>query len=72
MEDEKLSLSTLGSDQSRLAPLCRFRAFHDNTDHAVRSTDGHRINGHRVVAKPRHGFDLIKVVEENFLCCASA
>src|SRR2546430_17719444 len=34
--------------------------------------DGRRINGHRVVPKPTHGFDLIKVVEENLPCCASA
>src|SRR5437899_6976891 len=34
--------------------------------------DGRRINGHRVVPKPTHGFDLIKVVEENLPRCASA
>ena len=34
--------------------------------------DGRRINGHRVVPKSTHGFDLIKVVEENLPCCASA
>jgi two-component system OmpR family response regulator len=32
--------------------------------------DGRRINGHRVVAKPPRGFDLIKIVEENLPCCA--
>jgi hypothetical protein len=26
--------------------------------------DGRRINGHRVIPKPTHGFDLIKVIEE--------
>src|SRR5467141_3520745 len=34
--------------------------------------DGRRINGHRVVPKPTHGLDLIKVVEENLPRCASA
>jgi CheY-like chemotaxis protein len=34
--------------------------------------DGRRINGHRVVAKPARGFDLIKIVEENLPCCAQA
>jgi len=34
--------------------------------------DGRRINGHRVVAKPARGFDLIKIVEENLPCCAEA
>ena len=34
--------------------------------------DGRRINGHRVVPKPTHGFDLIEVFEENLPCCASA
>src|SRR5260370_36274989 len=34
--------------------------------------EGRRINGHRVVPKPTHGFDLIKVVEENLPCSASA
>ena len=34
--------------------------------------DGRRINGHRVVPKPTHGFDLIKVVEENLPRCAIA
>jgi CheY-like chemotaxis protein len=32
--------------------------------------DSRRINGHRVVPKPTHGFDLIKVIEENLPCCA--
>ena len=32
--------------------------------------DGRRINGHRVVPKPTHGFDLIRVVEENLPCCS--
>jgi CheY-like chemotaxis protein len=32
--------------------------------------DGRRINGHRVVAKPARGFDLIRVIEENLPCCA--
>jgi CheY-like chemotaxis protein len=31
--------------------------------------DGRRINGHRVVPKPAHGLDLIRVVEENLPCC---
>jgi hypothetical protein len=31
--------------------------------------DSRRINGHRVVPKPTHGFDLIKVIEENLPCC---
>ena len=31
---------------------------------------GRRINGHRVVPKPTRGFDLIRVVEENFPCCS--
>jgi CheY-like chemotaxis protein len=34
--------------------------------------DGRRINGHRVIAKPTHGFDLIRIVEENLPCCAAA
>ena len=34
--------------------------------------DGRRINGHRVVPKPTHGFDLIKVVEESLPCCSGA
>ena len=34
--------------------------------------DGRRINGHRVVPKLTHGFDLIRVVEKNLPCCASA
>src|SRR2546421_10180081 len=34
--------------------------------------DGRRINGHRVVPKPTRGFDLIRVVEENLLCCSGA
>ena len=34
--------------------------------------DGRRINGHRVIAKPTHGFDLIRVVEENLPCCSGA
>src|SRR5436853_1209175 len=34
--------------------------------------DGRRINGHRVVPKPTHGFDLIRVVEENLPCCSGA
>jgi hypothetical protein len=32
--------------------------------------DSRRINGHRVIPKPTHGFDLIKVIEENLPCCA--
>ena len=31
--------------------------------------DGRRIEGHRVVPKPGHGSELIKVVEENLPCC---
>src|SRR5207247_7314823 len=31
--------------------------------------DGRRINGHRVVAKPARGFDLIRVVEDNLPSC---
>ena len=34
--------------------------------------DGRRINGHRVVAKPKRGLDVIRVVEENLPCCAAA
>jgi DNA-binding response OmpR family regulator len=34
--------------------------------------DGRRINGHRIVARPTRGFDLIKIVEENLPCCADA
>src|SRR6267378_3137131 len=34
--------------------------------------DGRRINGHRIAAKPARRSDLIKVVEENLPCCASA
>jgi CheY-like chemotaxis protein len=34
--------------------------------------DGRRIKGHRVVPKPAHTLDLIKVVEENLLCCSGA
>jgi CheY-like chemotaxis protein len=34
--------------------------------------DSRRINGHRIVARPTRGFDLIKIVEENLPCCADA
>jgi two-component system OmpR family response regulator len=34
--------------------------------------DGRRINGHRLVPKPIHGFDLIRVIEENLPCCSGA
>jgi CheY-like chemotaxis protein len=32
--------------------------------------DGRRIEGHRVVPKPGHSLDLIKLVEENLPCCS--
>src|SRR5689334_25317407 len=31
-----------------------------------------RIEGHRVVPKPDHSLDLIKLVEENLPCCSGA
>jgi CheY-like chemotaxis protein len=34
--------------------------------------DGRRIEGHRVVPKPGHSLDLIRVVEENLPCCSGA
>jgi CheY-like chemotaxis protein len=34
--------------------------------------DGRRIEGHRVVPKPGHSLDLIKLVEENLPCCSGA
>lgn len=34
--------------------------------------DGRRINGHRIVAKPARGSDLLKIVEESLPCCAAA
>ena len=34
--------------------------------------DGRRIEGHRVVPKPRHSLDLIKLVEESLPCCSGA
>ena len=34
--------------------------------------DGRRINGHRVVPRPTHGFDLIRMIEENLPCCSGA
>jgi two-component system, OmpR family, response regulator len=34
--------------------------------------DGRRINGHRVLPKPAHTLDLIRVVEENLPCCSGA
>src|ERR1700757_1758693 len=33
--------------------------------------DGRRIEGHRVVPKPKRGFDLIRVVEENLPRCSA-
>jgi CheY-like chemotaxis protein len=34
--------------------------------------DGRRIEGHRVVPKPGHSLDLIKLVEESLPCCSGA
>ncbi|MEY2485146.1 MAG: two-component system, OmpR family, response regulator [Verrucomicrobiota bacterium] len=34
--------------------------------------DGRRIEGHRVVPKPGHSRDLIKLVEESLPCCSGA
>ena len=34
--------------------------------------DGRRINGHRIVAKPARGSDLLKIVEEGLPCCVTA
>jgi CheY-like chemotaxis protein len=34
--------------------------------------DGRRIEGHRVVSKPGHSLDLIKLVEENLPSCSCA
>ena len=34
--------------------------------------DGRRIEGHRVVPKPGHSRELIKLVEENLPCCSDA
>src|SRR5437016_3148688 len=34
--------------------------------------DGRRIEGHRVVPKPGHSLDLIKLVEESLPCCWGA
>ena len=33
--------------------------------------DGRRIEGHRVVPKPKRGFDLIRIVEENLPRCSA-
>ena len=34
--------------------------------------DGRRVEGHRVVPKPGHSLDLIKLVEESLPCCSGA
>ena len=34
--------------------------------------DARRINGHRISAKPHTAAELLRVVEENLLCCAEA
>jgi CheY-like chemotaxis protein len=34
------------------------------------ASDGRRVNGHRLVAKPRSSSDLLRIVEENLPCCA--
>jgi len=39
---------------------------------AEEANDGRRIEGHRVVAKPVHAFDLLRIIEENLRCCAEA
>ena len=33
------------------------------------ASDGRRVKGHRLVAKPRSSFDLLRIVEENLPCC---
>ena len=33
------------------------------------ASDGRRVNGHRLVAKPRSSSDLLRIVEENLPCC---
>ena len=36
------------------------------------ASDGRRVNGHRLIAKPRSSADLLRMVEENLPCCTEA
>jgi hypothetical protein len=36
------------------------------------ASDGRRIDGHRISAKPHTAAELLRVVEENLPCCAEA